>query len=158
MNYMKNWFNLVITTITVFSIIGLCACGEDEPKSQQANGVHKITIELSGSEEYVYAIDFAGNSSMGKSVKLYNGDGDYQGENYLVQGKLVRKQKIICYTQDNASLLVSALAFSSAKNNESITYSLKAYIDNDLVDELSGTFTSKDGLTTRSLTLSTGKK
>lgn len=145
----------LMAAITVCSMC-MVSCSKDEPENQLTTGVHKIVVELSGSGNNQYVIDFAGGSSTG-TVRLYDGDGKFQGTNYMLEGVLEGSKKFTCYTDDNATFLIAAMSFS-CDEGESIAYTLKGYVNDQLTDELSDTFNAKDGSTTKSVTLSTGTK
>lgn len=153
---MKPVIRSFLAAIAVCSI-SLISCSKDEPNDNVVTGVHKITVELSSDKNFHYVIDFAGTTSTG-TVKLYDGNGEYQGNNYLTEGVLNGTKKITCYTDNNGVLLVSSLSFSCDNDNEGITYSIKAYVNDKLVDELNSTFISKDGSRTKNVTVSTGVK
>lgn len=151
---MKTAFRFFMTAIVVCSI-GLISCSKDEPKDILATGVHKITVELSSEKNFHYVVDFAGSTSTG-TVKLYDGSGEYQGNNFLTEGVLNGTKKITCYTDEKGILLVSSLSFSCDNDGEAITYNIKAYVNDRLVDELNNTFISQDGSRTKNVTISTG--
>lgn len=154
---MKNFAKFMMAVATACSILSMTACSENEAENVYVTGVHKIVIELSGNENAHYTASFAGSVSTG-TAKLYNETGEYMGGTYQEKGVLEGGKIITCYTEDNTYILVSALGLVCENANENVTYSIKAYINDELVDQLSGTFQSKEGSINKEISLSTGVK
>jgi len=148
---MKKTIEFLVSAVLV---IWMTACSDDNNEPDINTGVHKIIVELKGSPDFYYSVSFGGSTATG-TTKLYDGKGKYQGEIYSVEGDLTSPKTITCYTDDDAIFLSSSSHLVCSEDLQSITYSVKAYVNDKLVNEISDTFTSGNGSTGHSVTLST---
>ncbi|GHT53697.1 hypothetical protein FACS189451_04000 [Bacteroidia bacterium] len=146
--------------LLVFVLIGcFSGCGDDNGDDivNSKIGVHKIVVEIQGDDVVSITASFSGSGSGGYS-RLYDEGGTYQGESYVKQGTVKELKKIVCYTDNKCEFLTSVTLVSSVDENTTATYSVKAYINDKLVDEVSKTTSfGKGGVTTDLITLSTVK-
>lgn len=151
---MKKTIEFLVSAVLV---ICMAACSDDNNEPNINTGVHKIIVELKGSPDFYYSVSFAGSTSVG-TTQLYDGNGKHRGEIYMEEGDLTSAKRMTCYTNDKAIFLTSSLHFVCSEDNQRLTYNIKAYINDKLVNELSDTFTSTNGSTGNSVTLSTQEK
>ncbi|MDH6357586.1 beta-barrel fold lipoprotein [Parabacteroides sp. PF5-9] len=134
---MKSKF-LVVAALFMVIFFSCGGSGDNDPIG--TIGVHKIVVELSGSDEVNVSVGFQDASN----AKLYDSNGQYKGTLYSVDDKLKNVKKVVCSTDGKGNNLFVLLTMISIDEGTTCSYSIKAYINDKLVDELKGekTFTS----------------
>ncbi len=142
-------------SLLVFTLCG-CSSDDDNTGGNNTAGTHKIVMQIEGSENISYIFAFAGASTSGSAARLYDKQKEYQGNTYSETGVLTGKStEFICYTSEDGLLMTLALSLSSTQVGAKVTYSLKAYINDKLVDELQKTATFTENNVTETVSFST---
>ena len=100
---MKKRILSLLGIIALFLGVILVSCGNDDD-NKNTTGVHKIVIEQSGNtDDFDLNIAFGAANTSGVA-KLYNENGEYLGDSYLVNK--VTENKISCQNYDGSYKIV----------------------------------------------------
>lgn len=130
---MKSKF-LVLTAILMVVFSGCGSSDKEEDDFTTIIGVHKFVVELSGSDQVKVTLGF---QDVG-SAKLYDATGDYKGTYYMVDDKLENLTKVTCSTDAKGENLLVLLSMTCVEDGATASYTVKAYINDKLVDEVKG--------------------
>ena len=129
---MKKRILSLLGIIALFLGVILVSCGNDDD-NKNTTGVHKIVIEQSGNtDDFDLNIAFGAANTSGVA-KLYNENGEYLGDSYLVNK--VTENKISCQTGKEGSVI--------------------AYIDNKEVNRLEKEYITKGSTLVENFSVST---
>lgn len=126
---------LGLTVLFIGIIFASCKNDDDHPQSN-TTGVHKIVLEQTGNtEEFELSTAFGAASTNG-IAKLYNENGKYLGDSYLVSKVL--ENKISCQTGKEAFMMTCAgtVISTSEQVGKKIKITIIAFIDNKEVNRL----------------------
>jgi hypothetical protein len=137
---MKKIFFSAALLVTISLVLFSCGSGDDEPYISENTGVHKIVFEINGDKDVNYTLSFAGTGGTAMAA-LYDGNNNYMSETWFFPGNATDNSKVICHTDNKASYLTCAIGISTLEVNTNASYSLKAYVNDKLVKELTKTIT-----------------
>ena len=141
---MKKRILSLLGIIALFLGVILVSCGNDDD-NKNTTGVHKIVIEQSGNtDDFDLNIAFGAANTSGVA-KLYNENGEYLGDSYLVNK--VTENKISCQTGKVIS--------TSEQAGKKLKISVIAYIDNKEVNRLEKEYITKGSTLVENFSVST---
>lgn len=151
---MKKRILSLLGIIALFLGVILVSCGDDDD-NKNTTGVHKIVIEQSGNtDDFDLNIAFGAANTSGVA-KLYNENGEYLGDSYLVNK--VTENKISCQTGKEGSMMTCAgsVISTSEQAGKKLKISVIAYIDNKEVNRLEKEYITKGSTLVENFSVST---
>lgn len=143
-----SWLGVIVLFLGVI----LVSCGDDDDNT---TGVHKIVVEQSGNtDEFDLNISFGAANKSGVA-KLYNENGEYLGDSYLIN-KVV-ENKISCQTSKEGFMMTCAgsVISTSEQIGKKLKITVIAYIDNKEVNRLEKEYLTKGSTLIENFSVST---
>jgi hypothetical protein len=141
----KTVFTLALIAIASISLSSCEKNKKDEPTPDIKNvGVHKIVFDItSNNPNVVYNIVLAGIIGKNEAfAKLYDEKEEFLGQNVNIQKKMGSlKKQVVIQTGNKATALGGSFFFNlpydkETDENATLTFSVKAYINEKLVSEM----------------------